>query len=288
MIGRRGLASERGAALIGVLWIVMLLALLSLGVLHLTLRNRQAVNSLEVNAQASQLALSAVELFVKQRFQQSSSSYVESAEVAIGDSTMSVSAAFEAGKIDLNKADSDHISAVFAFLGADEDTAVRIGASVADWRDSDNDRRPAGAEGDSYISNGLSYVPRNGPFETVGELSFVLGAAEIGAFCARNYFTVYSDPGVADIIYPLASQSVVDTLNWARQNDWQGRAWPTSDLFEEDVLGLDIENKAVAIATSFDLEGRAQHFRTVVRIKSGQDMSFVVLDHHRVSSVSFC
>lgn len=260
MTNTTGLNADRGAALIGVLWIVILLAILSLGVLHLTLRNRQSVDSLEASSQASQVALSAVELFVRQRFKQSSTSFVETAELEIGGIIVDVSSSFEAGKIDLNKADQDLISAVFAFHGQDEDTAIGLGAAVADWRDFDDDRRQNGAERDSYASGEYSYAPRNAPFETVGELGFVFGMAETNAFCLSEYFTTYSDPSISEVTYPLAPSAVIDILAWARQNDWQGGAWPTPDLFEEDIINFDIENKAVEISTSFNLGSKPQRF----------------------------
>jgi competence ComEA-like helix-hairpin-helix protein len=50
-----------------------------------------------------------------------------------------------------------------------------IVAAIADWRDRDNQVTPGGAEADYYASLNPPSQPRNGPFQTVGELLMVRG-----------------------------------------------------------------------------------------------------------------
>ncbi|NUN95217.1 MAG: general secretion pathway protein GspK, partial [Candidatus Omnitrophica bacterium] len=50
-----------------------------------------------------------------------------------------------------------------------------MAASILDWRDKDNQVTPGGAEEDYYAERTPPYEPRNGPFQTLGELLQVKG-----------------------------------------------------------------------------------------------------------------
>jgi len=51
--------------------------------------------------------------------------------------------------------------------------------SILDWRDSDNDTRPGGAEALYYDQQEYPYLIRNGPFRTIDELRLVKGIDEM-------------------------------------------------------------------------------------------------------------
>jgi DNA uptake protein ComE-like DNA-binding protein len=50
-----------------------------------------------------------------------------------------------------------------------------VAASIVDYRDPDSNVSPGGAEYDDYAALRPPYVPRDGPFRTLGELQFVMG-----------------------------------------------------------------------------------------------------------------
>ena len=81
----------------------------------------------------------------------------------------------ESGKIDLNSAGDDILQQLFVSVGLTLDQAVALSDAIQDWRDPDDLERPRGAEAPEYKSAGLSYVPRNAPFQTVSEVQQVLG-----------------------------------------------------------------------------------------------------------------
>jgi general secretion pathway protein K len=82
----------------------------------------------------------------------------------------------ETAKIDLNAANEVLLRGLFTAVGgADPDTAVRLVDAVIDWRDPDDFRRPNGAEASDYQAAGAKILPANAPFETIGEVSRVLG-----------------------------------------------------------------------------------------------------------------
>lgn len=93
-----------------------------------------------------------------------------------GEVDLSVIATDETAKIDLNGANEILLRGLFTQVGgADPDTAARLVDAVIDWRDPDDFRRPNGAESADYQAAGAKVLPPNGPFETIGEVSRVLG-----------------------------------------------------------------------------------------------------------------
>jgi len=81
----------------------------------------------------------------------------------------------ESGKIDLNTADDTLLQSLFMSVGIDQMTAASLSAAIQDWRDGDDIPLPNGAEVDAYKSAGLSYGPRNAPFQTDTEVQQVMG-----------------------------------------------------------------------------------------------------------------
>ena len=81
----------------------------------------------------------------------------------------------ESGKIDLNTAGDDLLQGLFVSAGLPIDKAQQLSGAIQDWRDPDDTALPNGAEAPEYKSAGLSYVPRNSPFQTVSEVQQVLG-----------------------------------------------------------------------------------------------------------------
>jgi general secretion pathway protein K len=81
----------------------------------------------------------------------------------------------EASKIDLNTAPEALLAALFAAVGVNRGKAQSLAAAIADFRDADNMPRPQGAEEAEYRAAGLSWGPKNAPFQTVEELQQVLG-----------------------------------------------------------------------------------------------------------------
>lgn len=81
----------------------------------------------------------------------------------------------ETGKVDLNVADLQILTALFQSVGAAMDEADALANAVMDWRDPDDLVSLNGAEAAEYQAAGRNYGPRNAPFETVSELQQVLG-----------------------------------------------------------------------------------------------------------------
>lgn len=116
------------------------------------------------------------------------------------------------GRIDLNRAPEQMLSALFTTAGLDDQTARELAAAIADWRDPDEAQRTNGAELAAYTTAGRDYGPQNDPFESVTEVNWVLGMTPELYNCIAHALTVHSgQPGV-DLTYApnLVKQALDD------------------------------------------------------------------------------
>lgn len=107
----------------------------------------------------------------------------------------------EDGKVDLNTASPQVLENLIASVGAKPDAAHALAAAIADWRDTDDDVRPAGAEADRYEQEGGDYGPRNGPFASLQELQLVLGMDASLYRQLEPLLTVWSGRNMPDPAY---------------------------------------------------------------------------------------
>jgi general secretion pathway protein K len=170
---------ERGVALILVLWVIALMSVL-LGSFALIARteNLQARHLLDATT-ARYAAQAGLERAVYElqsrdpltRWVGDGRPY----EFDFDNAKVHVELTDESGKIDINSADDTLLQSLFVSVGADMSQAAALADAIQDWRDGDDATRPQGAEAPEYKSAGLTYVPRNAPFQTVSEVQQVLG-----------------------------------------------------------------------------------------------------------------
>lgn len=116
----------------------------------------------------------------------------------------------EVRKVDLNAADERLIVAALRGAGVAEGEAADLAQRILDYRDSDDTRRPRGAEGPEYRDAGRP-EPKNLPFDAIEEVEQVLGVAPGLAEALRPYATIYS--GEVTINADLASRRLVAALS---------------------------------------------------------------------------
>lgn len=128
-----------------------------------------------------------------------------------GDVTLTASAVDESARIDINAAPETLLRGLIEHVGGtDQETAARIADAIQDWRDADDLRRPNGAEASDYQSAGLPQKPSNAPFETVSEVSRVMGITPAIFARIADSLTVHSrQPGINAT---LASRDVLLAL----------------------------------------------------------------------------
>jgi len=96
-------------------------------------------------------------------------------EWPIAEGNVLISIQDEAGKIDLNAATEDLLLQLFSAIDlAGQDPAALVDRLI-DYRDTDQERRPLGAEDIDYRRADLGYGAKDRPFERTDELRRVLG-----------------------------------------------------------------------------------------------------------------
>jgi general secretion pathway protein K len=212
-------ADERGFTFLVVIWALSILMVLSLVFgasvsVHLK-TTRNAVD----NARAEAFADAGVELAVldlsawraqaarEPRFPRNG----RPVRCSLGNEDwLSISVEDEVGKVDLNTADERLIRAALVAAGVAADEAAGIAQRILDYRDSDSDRRPNGAEREEYYDRGRS-GPKNQPFDTLEEIEQVLGIPAGLADAMRPYATIYS--GQQSIDGNLAPRRLLTALS---------------------------------------------------------------------------
>jgi general secretion pathway protein K len=199
---RRG----RGVVLVAVLWILALLGIVAASFLRETRIETRVTRNLVENARAEALADAGVER-AKLGLLDPDDETVWRAdgtpyEFSFGEGRIRVTLQSEAGKIDLNEAPDETLLALFEVAGLSAADAVRFVDAIADFRDPDIERRPAGAEGPDYAAAGFAQGAKNAPFETVDELLQVFGMTrELYDRLAPNV-TVYPDGQIDPTVAP--------------------------------------------------------------------------------------
>lgn len=240
-------ARARGVAFVLVLWVIAMLAIL-LGSFSLIARteNLQARHMFDTT-QARYAAEAGLNLAVYElRKADPLERWVGDGRpyrFNYGDAEIEVQITDESGKIDLNSACSSGVSAganpaggagsnilvnLFMSKGVPLEQAEALGAAVADWCDPDDLSQPNGAEIDDYKAAGLSYGPKNAPFDTVSELQQVLGMNYELFSKVEPALTIYSgrsspNAGAAPLealqaMYPEASAEELQALILMRQS----------------------------------------------------------------------
>lgn len=218
---RKGLAAERGIALMLVLWVMIILMGVVLSFAGQTRGETAAALAFRTGLENKFLAEAAMERGIMEiqyrRVNRGQTVILEGREVwrtdgtpyyeRLGEGNYRVSILDESGKININ-ALTDATGIVLKNLLAQSqvtpEQADIIVDSILDWKDEDNLHRLNGAEDEYYASLPNPYKPRNAPFEALEELLLVRGmSADI----------LYGSEGRQGIYPFLTIASKIDKVN---------------------------------------------------------------------------
>jgi general secretion pathway protein K len=171
--------SQRGIALVLVLWVLLLLTIITASFSLMARMDRLEANTLLSGTQARMSAEAAINLAVlalrdpedETRMMADGRVY----QTELDGILVEVSAIDERGKLDINAADELSLANLFIGHGMDMTEAEILAAAVLDWRDQDEMERVNGAEEDAYFAAGLEVGPANRPFMMTEELLQVIG-----------------------------------------------------------------------------------------------------------------
>jgi general secretion pathway protein K len=219
---------ERGIAFVLVLWVIAMLSIMlgSFALISRTenLQSRHLFDTTQARyAAEAGLNLAVFELRKTDPMQK----WVADGRpyrFGYGDADIEVSIQDDSGKIDINAAanNGDLLINLFVTHGVDLDHATALSDAIKDWIDSDDLKQPNGAEAEDYKAAGLTYVPKNAPFDTVSELQQVLGMNYELYRKIEPAITIYSGrsspnsglagPDALQALYPDAPPEVIAQL----------------------------------------------------------------------------
>jgi len=224
------LTRSGGFALVLVLWVLSLLTIMA-GSFALSMRREAGITAgSSSTAQAAAVAesgLAIAELMVMnpdqlQRWHTDGSIY----QIDYADSKVRVRLLSETGKVDLNSADQDLLQGLMVHAPVDAELQTKLVNAILDWRDGDDLVRIDGAEKEEYKDAGLSYQPRNKPFQSIEELQLVLGMNEQIFKWIESLVTIHSGQPKVDLaqaakevlyVLPGMDTGLVDEYIAARQ-----------------------------------------------------------------------
>ncbi len=193
--------AQRGAALLLVMWLILLLSGLVAGYAMSARIESMQGNGLARSVAAQEAARAGIEFAAArmldpdpaQRWAPDGRGY----RLDFDGAQLEVSVRDETGKVDLNTASPDLLARLLKALGEPEDSATRIAGAIVDWQDEDNLVQVAGgAEDPNYSAAGLAWGAKDAPFETVSELEQVVGMRPALFRSMAPYVTVQGSAGI--------------------------------------------------------------------------------------------
>lgn len=184
-------SSERGVALIVVLWIFIFLFVVAFDFSSSVREEANAAHRYNDENQGYYLALAGFQRGLYDFLSQSAGNQLQRNQQLSGQSSDLFDGSWregnlgagsyrvrlmdEGGKINLNRVDENALRQIFTNLGIEEPRRSILVDSILDWIDPDDLHRLNGAESDYYRSLSPPYSAKNGPFDTVEELLWVRG-----------------------------------------------------------------------------------------------------------------
>lgn len=210
-----------GAALLLVLWIILLLSGLVAGyALNARVESLQG-NGLARVVVAREAARAGVEYAVMRMLMPDPAARLQpdgrDTVFEFGGTQINLRVRDEAAYIDLNAAPFELLQGLFIALGQPREAAAKLAGAVIDWRDPDGLSQPAGgAEDPDYAAAGLPWGAKDVAFESTSELSQVLGLSPQLVAAALPHLTV--DSGQAQPNAALADAVVRRAMGLPDEN----------------------------------------------------------------------
>lgn len=210
----------RGVALIAVLWVVLLLAMIAGSLTMLTRTELGLSRNLVMSARAESLAEGGIYLAAARLLSPADTvSGILSWQVETDEGLVDIVAGDVAGRIDLNAAQPELIAGLLRAAGAGDD-AASLADRIADWRDTDDEPRPQGAEQADYAGFDPPIRVGNAPFLTADEIQRIPGITMDLWRRIAGAVTVHSRrPGINPLYAPKLALLALPGMDAAAADD---------------------------------------------------------------------
>ena len=263
MISVPHIKSQRGIALVLVLWVLLLLTIITGSFALMARMDSLEANALLSGTQARMSAEAAINLAVLAlRDPDDETRMLADGRVyqqEIDGILVEVSAIDERGKLDINAAGELTLANLLIGHGLDPDAGEILAAAILDWRDEDELERVNGAEQDVYDAAGLAVGPANRAFMMPEELLQVIGMQYELYRKLEPGITVFSrlgepDPAFAPVEALMALPDITyeEAVNFVQERNSQQPG---------DSLGTELPNGTVVMeqgrGVTYSIQARA-------------------------------
>ena len=194
--------SQKGAALIAVLWLIAILGLAAVTALRVISFDMEVVTAKIHGSRAFQLAEMGIAIGCNPSIERDDPLLHRLDEE--NNEEVHVALTSEGARFNINSLifaeDKTLLRSIFIHWGLDLDSAQALTDAFTDWSDADDESALNGAEVEDYEKLGRINQPFNRPFYDIEEMRFVLGMEQVEALRPdwRDWFTVWSS-GTLDI-----------------------------------------------------------------------------------------
>ena len=178
-------ASERGIALLLVLWVLTILMVIVFSFSYMARTESHATLVFKEGMEKKFLAEAGIERGIMELFYRNQFFSVEGSEiwkidgtpytVQMGDGYYTIRIMDEAGHVNINSVSDIILKNLLLNVGVQAEEVDTIVDSIMDWKDPDDLHRLHGAESDYYMSLPIPYKAKNANFDTLEELLLVKG-----------------------------------------------------------------------------------------------------------------
>lgn len=285
-----GECDQLGVALLGVLWVLVLLSLIALNISATSrLELKLAANLVEAAA-VRQTTDAGINWALWSILQPNTGDWLADGSertLELDNIAVRVAIADEHGKIDLNKAHPLLLQGLFLAVGVDEKQALSLADAIQDWRDTDQLKRMYGAESEEYLAAGLP-EPGNRPFEQLDELLQVLGMTPELYARVKPALTIHSQlmainplvaPRLVLLALPGISEASADQYIEDRRRSFEhGEQPPVFSGINPELLASNVPGISYSIDTAVMKANRVvSRQRMIIRRRGGIGSRFEIL-----------
>jgi general secretion pathway protein K len=209
-------ATQRGFALLIVLWTLGLLALLITGLLTAGRMQTRIAENIRGSANAEAAADGAVQQAIFLLLRDDWPADSKPHALRIGTATAEVRAEDQAGKVNPNLSTVDVLASLLRQLGLDSPSARKLALAIIDWRSDSDISLAGGPKLALYRAAGLPYGTANRPFDTLEQLALVPGMTPQLFARLRPYMSVYQE---GDAQSPATDTLAANAVAGAQPND---------------------------------------------------------------------
>lgn len=280
---------KRGFVLIAVLWLIMLLSTIAMALAYNSRQSVRSVGAFVASTQARYLAHGGIQMAIGNLLNNNKEQRLlgdgEPVFLILPGGQVEVIVSDEAGKININTANSELLSRLFVSFELPSEEADALADAVIDYRDEDNLVGLHGAEDKQYRAANLPWEAKDSAFTNIDELQQVYGMEHWLYRAALPHVTIYSrgrgvDPKVASlqVLLALSDESPEMLENYVqarRQNHFAGLALPEAPIVAREFLSRSSGTTYTITAAGKTPTGKRSVISTIVRLNRTQDRKII-------------